>query len=562
MPTETRREYYSKQLAAMKEERSSFVSHWTECSDFVSPRRGRFFVQDNNRGGRRFNKIINSTATFSLRTATAGMVAGSMSAARPWFALQTQDKELMEFQPVKVWLFAVANLIREILNSGNFYTMAPTTVKELIQFGTGAMIHDDDFEDVARFYAQTIGAYYIAQDDKLKVNTFAREFEMTVRQIVKKFGLSNVSATVRNAYDSSNYNQKFTICHYIEPNEDYKPSSPLARHKAFRSTYFESGGNGDKVLRDSGYDMFPVYVPRWETAGEDVYATNWPIAEALGDVKQLQVQEKRKAQGLDKLVNPPLTGPASVRNVPISALPGGTTLYDGDPNKNKLQPLYQITLPIQELREDMKEVERRIQTACFVDLFLAITNMEGIQPKNQLELNQRDQERLLQLGPVLGQIHGDFLTPLINRVFYQCVEAKLFTGALAPPPEIQGQDLKIDYISALAMAQKAVASRGIDDMTNYVLSVGAVNPDAMDKWDFDQAIDERATVIGVSPKLVRSDEVVAATRAQRAKQQQMAQAVEMAQAAANTAKMASDAKTTEPSMLTAINDTIKQRQAA
>jgi len=561
MPTETRREYYTKQLAAMKTERETFVPHWTECSDFVSPRRGRFFVQDNNRGGRRFNKIINSTATFALRTATAGMVAGSMSAARPWFALQTQDKDLMEYTPVKVWLYNVAELIREIFNSGNFYSMAPTMVKELIQFGTGAMIHDDDFDDVARFYAQTIGAYYIAQDEKLKVNTFAREFEMTVRQMIKKFG-KNVSSQVMSAYDRSNYNQKFTVCHYVEPNDDYKPSSPLSKHKAFRSTYLEPSCNEDKVLQEMGYDLFPVYVPRWETAGEDVYATNWPIAEALGDVKQLQVQEKRKAQGLDKLVNPPLTGPASVRNVPISALPGGTTLYDGDPNKNKLQALYQITLPIQELREDMKEVERRIQVACFVDLFMAITNMEGIQPKNQLELNQRDQERLLQLGPVLGQVHGSFLGPCVERVFDQVVQAKLLVGALAPPPEIQGQHLKVDFISPLAMAQKAVASRGIDDMTTYVLSVGQINPDAMDKFDFDQAIDERASVLGVSPKLVRSDETVAATRAQRAKQQQAAQAMEMAQGAANTAKMASDAKTSEPSLLTAVNDAIKQRQAA
>ncbi len=95
-------------------------------------------------------------------------------------------------------------------------------------------------------------------------------------------------------------------------------------------------------------------------------------------------------------------------------------------------------------------VERRIDEAFYVDMFLAITNMEGIQPKNQLELMQRNEERLLQLGPVLERIHGEFLDGLIDRTFDQMVEGNLLPPA---PPEIQGKRLKVNYISSLAQAR-------------------------------------------------------------------------------------------------------------
>ena len=72
------------------------------------------------------------------------------------------------------------------------------------------------------------------------------------------------------------------------------------------------------------------------------------------------IMEKRKGQAIDKMVNPPLTGPASVRNVPVSSLPGGLTLYDGNSSQNKLESLYQVNFPIDQLVNDMDRVERRI----------------------------------------------------------------------------------------------------------------------------------------------------------------------------------------------------------
>src|SRR5438309_514522 len=71
--------------AQMETERATFIAHWRELNDFIRPRRGRFFVSDVNKGDRRTQKIVDSTATFAARTASAGMMSGLTSPARPWF---------------------------------------------------------------------------------------------------------------------------------------------------------------------------------------------------------------------------------------------------------------------------------------------------------------------------------------------------------------------------------------------------------------------------------------------------------------------------------------------
>ena len=538
-PPSTLQSYLNRRKGALTAERESFISHYKEIADNIQPRRGRFYPQDRNKGERRHNLIINSKGTQALRTATSGVFSGVMSPSRPWFSLGTPDPGMMEFTPVKVWLNQVELLMRAIFNSSNLYNMAPTMLAETLLFGTGCMLHVDDFDDVARFYTQTAGSYMIGQNHRCEVDTLLREYEMTVSQMVGMFGLENVSLSVKDQWDKGNYEVWYPCCHLIEPNPDKKMNSLFNIDKAFRSVYFEPASTNkaqdkDKILRKSGFDNFPAYVPRWGVTGEDVYGTDCPGMVALGDVKSLQIEEKRKAQAIDKMVNPPLKGPASAKNVPISSLPGGVTIYDGSTDREGLGPLYMVNPQINELMMDIQKTELRIEEAFFVDLFRAISNMQGIQPKNQLELSQRNEERLQELGPVLEQLHGEFLDKLIDRTFDQAVKADILPPA---PPELEGQELKVSYISSLAQAQRAVATGGIERITAFVLGMAQANPAVLDKYDMDQAIDEFGNAIMAPPKLIKSDEDVAKKRQAdaeaMAQQQQQEQQMAMMSTAAD-----------------------------
>ncbi len=552
MAEKTKKERAQQRVSAMRSERLSFDAHYMELSENIQPRRGRFFTSDRNKGEKRHQLIINSRGTQALRTATAGLLAGTMSPSRPWFALATPDPDLMEFAPVREWLYKTETLLRAIFNASNLYNMAPVMLSELLLFATGFMTHVDDFDDVARFYTHTVGSYMLAQNDRYRIDTAARDFEMTVEQLVRQFGLENVSPTVRNMWDRGNYEVWIPVTHFIYPNFDRDPRKlMLGKNKAYGSCYFESGDNDkNRMLSESGYDRFPGYAPRWGVTGEDTYGTDCPGMIALGDVKGLQIMEKRKAQAVDKMVNPPLKGPSTLANKLVSSLPGGLTLYDqnGVTASDGLGALYQVQPNLEQFARDLDRTERRIDEAFYVPLWLAISNMEGVQPRNAFELQQRDQERLLQLGPVLERLHGEFLSPLIDNTFEQCVKAGILPE---PPPELQETPLKIEYISTLAQAQRAVATNSIDRLTAF--TAGLVKSgwsQAGDKIDVDQAIDEYAQVIGVPPRIIVSDENVQLVRAERKKAEEAQQSLMMAQAGAQIAKTAADTKTGELNLLT------------
>jgi hypothetical protein len=271
---------------------------------------------------------------------------------------------------------------------------------------------------------------------------------------------------------------------------------------------------------------------------------------ALGDIKGLQIEERDKAQGLQKMVKPPITGPSSLRSVPVSQLPGGLTLYDSPEGRQQLTPLFQLQIPFRELAEDISRVERRIEDAFFVDLFLAISRMEGVQPRNELDLTSRNEERLLQLGPVLERLHGDFLDHLISRLFNQCLKANI----LPPIPDaLSGQPLRVRYVSSLAMAQRAVATQSIDRYAQFAAGLTQAGwQQAMYKFDAVKAMDEYAKAIGVPPTIVPQDAVAHQAFAQAQQQMQAEQAAQAGLKVAQAAKAASGADMSGNNALTSI----------
>ena len=546
MSSKTVKEKVNDRKASMKAERESFFGHWQDLSDYIQPHRGRFFHTDRNKGRKRNNNIIDNTGVLALRTLSSGMMAGLTSPARPWFKLSTQDPDLIEFGPVKNWLNDVERLMREIFSVSNLYNVLPSSYDELGGFGTSAFLVLEDFEDVVRFYPFTIGEYTLATNDRGEVDTICREVPMTVGQVVQMFGKDAVSETVRKMWNDNKVDKWLKITHMIEPNDDRMPELKDAKNKAFRSVWFEEGdSNKEQLLRQSGFDEFPVMAPRWHVTGADIYGTRCPGMDALGDIKQLQVEQKKKGQGIEKLINPPMVGPSSMKNKRASVLPGDITYQDIIQGQRGFAPTYQINLPLGELKEDINEVQGRISRAFYEDMFLMLAQSDRREITAR-EIEERHEEKLLMLGPVLERLNDELLDPLIDRTFSIMMKA----GIVPPPPEeLQGTELRIQYISILAQAQQSVGIAGIDRLTGFVGSLAAVKPEVIDKIDFDQTVDEYGAMLGVSPKIIRSDDDVEAIRTGRAEQEQAAQQQEQLAQMVDSAKTLSETSTDTGSLL-------------
>mgnify|MGYP000564787440 FL=1 len=284
------------------------------------------------------------------------------------------------------------------------------------------------------------------------------------------------------------------------------------------------------LLRESGYRSFPVMAPRWETTGEDVYGTS-PAMDALGDCKALQLLEKRKAQIVDKIVDPPMKGPSSLSNQRVSLLPGDVTYVDG-PNAATFAPAIEINPQAAAVvAAEIQVTEGRVEKAFYADLWLLLSQSDG--RMTATEVVERREEKLLQLGPVMERLQDELLDPLLQRV----LEILFATKRLPPPPrELQGRDVRIEYISIMAQAQKLLGTTAVERFTTFVGNLATAVPAALDKLNIDTTIDEYGRMLGVPPTTIRGDDEVAQLRADRAQQQAQAQQLAAAQAAAGTAK--------------------------
>lgn len=550
MAAETLKEQLQKQQAQLTNDRSSFDPHWRELSDFINPRGSRFLVTDVNRDDRRNTKIVDPTATLAARTLSSGMMSGITSPARPWFKLATPDPDMMDYGPVKLWLEVVQRRMNEVFNKSNIYQSLPLLYASLGNYSTGAMAVLEDDSDVIRTMMFPIGSYYMANSARGSVDTCFRKFSMTVRQLVMEFGLNNVSDSVKGMWDSGNYESWIEVIHAVYPNIDRDTAKLNSKNKPVKSVYYEVGGDSDKLLRESGFDEFPIMAPRWEVNGEDVYGSSCPGMIALGQVKALQLEQKRKSQLIDKATNPPMVGPSSLRNQRVSLLPGDITYIDQVTGQDGFKPAYLVNPNTADLLADIQDTRQIINSAYFVDLFMMLQNINTRSMPVEAVIEMKE-EKLLMLGPVLERLNDECLNPLIDRTFSIMARKNL----LPPPPDVlQGMPLRIEYISVMAQAQKSIGLSSLSSTVGFIGQLAQAMPEALDKLDVDQAIDAFAEMSGVSPTVIVPQEQVEQIRQQRAQQQQQQQAMAMGMAAAQGAKTLSEAQTADPSVLTALSN--------
>jgi len=536
---------------ALIQERSTWITRWKDLSTYLLPFSGRFFTSDRNRGDKSFNNIYDSTGTRALRILAAGMMAGMTSPARPWFRLATPDAKLNELDSVKRWLNDCAELMRRVFNKSNTYRAFHSQYEELGCFATAANIIDDNFDTVIWNYTLTAGEYCIGVNHLGRPDTLYREFEMTIAQIVEQFvyggnrnatpDWSVVSTNVKNMWDTSKHDQWLPILHTIEPRlyTEREYGKRDAKNMPFASCYFETNGDEQKVLRESGYREFPGTISRWHTRGQDIYG-NGPGMEALGDIKQLQHEQFRKAQGIDFMAKPPIALPADAKGNEVEYIPGGVTLTGALGQGARAHNLVDVKLDLQHLLMDIQDVRQRVKEAFYADLFIMLANqpLTGRQITAR-EIAERHEEKLLMLGPVLERLHDELLSPHIDITFAKVVNAGLLPP---PPPEMQGMDLNVEFVSTLAQAQKAV---GLGSLDRLLGTVGLVanskqDPGVWDKLDTDEIVDKYADMLAIDPSCIVSDDQIVFIRESRKKQQQ---AMQMAAAAKPLADAAGAVKT-------------------
>lgn len=522
-------------IGQMEINRQPYFEFWQELANFYLPRRYVWLADNTSARVRSMRNpfILDSTGTIAARVLASGMMNGITSPARPWFSLRIpgQDDELAS-PAVRIWCDEVTRRMMLVLSESNFYNALAVMYLDLVIFGTAAMLIYEDYDSVIRCYNPALGEYYLAQDNRLQVNNFARKFSYNVDQIVARWGEENVTDATKSLWKSGGGSTQMPrkIMHLIEPNDDGKGKVP--KRFKFRETYWEEDAPNGQVLEQRGFNEIPGLFPRWELAANDSYGS-CPAMESIGDVKQLQQETLRKAQGIDKVVNPPLIADIQLQHRNTSIVPGGLT-YVAGVNNIGAKPLYQIAPPLGEMTADINQIQARIRETFHNSLFQMISNLDTV--RSATEIDARKEEKLVLLGPVLERFENEALDPAINRVFAIMTRAGLLPE---PPPEIEDLNIEIQYVSILSTAQRSVAAIPTERWMAFVGNLSAVKPEVLNIPNFEEVIRYYGDALGVPSKLMNPPAQSSSATAQQQQTVQNQVALEQTNELTNAAQQLS-----------------------
>lgn len=543
----TKRERYEATLTQLKAERAKWEPAWRDISEQVAPDRTIWNVTDRNRGNIRDAHILNSRPIRSLKTLSAGMMAGITSPARDWFGLTTNDPALAENDAVRTYLDDCKRLIASSLQSSNWYrSLGSGTYPDMCSIGTAAMFQEESQTSPGKLYyrAMPIGEYYLDINHEGVVDTCYRELYLTARQMVQKFGRQAVSEPVRWAYDQSNYQQGFIVCHAVSPNEDYDIGRLGPEGMRWSSCWWErTDSRRDAFLREGGYEEFPVLAPRWSALPSDTYGRG-PGWDARGDCRMLQHHEDALLRLLDKTVDPPMLARGNVKGA--SLRPGDITQVEAD-ERGRFEPAY-VPDPraLAEIKDHIARAENRISECMHAHLWNMLIDDERNQRPTATEVEAKRQEVMLMLGPLLENVNNELLEPAIERAFAVLSRNDILP---MPPEELEGQPIKIEFISIMHQMQQATGLVSIRTLIQEVQRISAVRPDVIDKINGDAIVDELARITGVRPKTVLSQDEVTSLRQARAEQEQIKEEGQAALAATQGVKNLANVDATKLSEL-------------
>lgn len=490
-------EYFIKRKRELEEVFNIIKPDLKELSEYFLPRSTEFINSSPRKPITKNKKIVDSTPLIALRNFSSGMMTGATNPANRWFKTSFSTSALSNDYYLKSWCDKQEELTRKILYSSNFYQCLPEIYKQLGVFGFSCMSLESDYENVVNFKVLPIGTYYYAKNSKGKVDTICRSYFETAKNLVENF--QNCPDEIIEA-NKNNPLKLFEVIHFVEKNKFYKKQRLSSKFCPYVSAVILA--NKNEFLSLKGYSKFPYVVFESSYSSYFDYPTDSIGISALADVKQLMTMVREYAKAVKKIVSPAYKGPSSLKNKKLADIPGA--YIEEDENGHGISPIYEVNPKVLELKQEKDELKEIIKEHFYNDLFAMIlsTAQRG---RTATEVNELKEEKMVLLSPLLEQIHSS-LREILKWIYLE----EIRVGILEPlKDEYKNERFEIEFVSALAQAQKVSNISSIERFTTFVTNIAnSIDPILKSKLNGEKIIEDYANFANISPtQIISSDDL-------------------------------------------------------
>jgi hypothetical protein len=524
-------------------DRGNFESQWEEIAERVIPSHSQTFSNRGmtfTKGDKRTQQLFDSTAAIALNRFSAILDSLLTPRNQTWQRLVPDNPYLAKNYNVRLWFEEATRILFKYRYTpkANFASQNQMVFKSIGAYGTGSMFIDNLYgEPGLRYRNIHLGEIYFAENHQGQIDRAWRQFPMTARQAIQKWG-DLVPQQIKEAVKISPL-RNFYFLHCVKPRTDLDPTKKDYKGMAYASYYVSI--EGQVLLSEGGFKTFPYPTSRYEQSPGEVYGRS-PAMDVLPAIKTLNEQKKTVLKQGHRTVDPVLLasddGVLDDMDLTPGAVNYGGVTADGRVLVHPL-PVGNIAIS-KELMDDERAV---INDAFLVTLFQILVESPTM---TATEVIERTREKGILIAPTVGRQQSEYLGSATERE----VDILLGQRLLPPmPPELieaQGE-YKIEYDSPLSRAQRAEEAAGLMRTLESALNVVQItqDPSPLDFFNWDVIIPSVADIQGVPVSWLNNLEKVQALRQGRAQQQQAQQAMQAAPGAAAMVKALSVAQKTK-----------------
>jgi len=491
--------------------------HMAQISDVIRPLRRELRGARGPEGEKRMNRVYDGTAMNAAGNLAAGLYGTGTNQAENWLSLSLVDKDRTKWGPNRDWLNRQSKKLLASFGPtySGFYAQVASLYLDLAAFGTAVFSSElrpdhSGFIDLSR----SLASHNFDVDPEGRVNSMYVRRRMTVENAAREFGKENLSDKLRGKLDSRERCET-DLLQAVVPN-DGLIAGLAGWGKKFAKLVIEA--ETKHVVQQQGFKSFPYFVPRWEVA-EGERKGRGPGEKALPDTKSLNVMRKANLKAGEMAGDPPWGGPDE-GNVPVSRIrPGNYVPGSFDRRGN------QLVAPLLTGGQSpfSLEMEQALQATIKDYFYFSLLQLVGRSGMSTVEVIERNEEKQRLMAPYLGRIQAEFLAPLVMRRWELLQQVP---GVIdAPPPDLAGHTIEVEFVSAAALAQKSARAAGVLRFVQVAEPIMALDPMARARFNGDKALQTVAEAVAV-PEVLHDDETTDKNRQAIQQQMQMASAAE------------------------------------
>lgn len=559
-------------LAKMKLEKANWNNLYETCAEYVMMRKIGFNGQY-PQAHVQTSQVFDDTAP-NANTLMAAALIGAMwpNGAKSFRLVKPTDMDEETEEVKQYYQWATRQMAGYMDNpKAGLITSLEEYMLDQGAFGiSGIEIEDneDDYETPLAYRARDAKVLYIDEGRNNFVDTVYIEHEMSLRQLIKTYGIENVAKQRREAYlKGKDTDVKVKVLQAIEPRMDADPFGFGNKNMPIASIHIDV--EHEKIMLEKGFIDMPVIVARfWRAMGEK-YGRS-PSTQSLPSIMEANQLGELWLLAGEKTLDPPImvADDGVAGNGIVNTSAGGITVVNVSGRINTgmkpIEPLF-VVGDLQWTAARRTELAEIIKNQYFIDRLMDLNNEHRMQNP---EVFVRNELRGQTLNTTYARQFAELFVPLIETTFNKLrrrgllgviqgspEEEKLLRQGIEPKyiPEaivkrmVSGLEVyKIEFISPATRIMQSEELKGIEQTTTFAANLAAVQPDVLDALDLDVALKRVQELSGAPREMIRAVERIEQMRQQRAElqalQMQMAQEQQQSETARNVGQAVSSVK--------------------